>query len=488
MSISSKVINDLVKNISHKEEEPINTLYATVVSVDTDEDGELEIFVKFDDSDNVTPVNSTSSVKTGDRVTVTFENHEAIITGNISSPSVTIEETNEAAKVATNYIGFDTEGLCIADQTSSELLKNVLINSEGIDIRDGENVLAQFQSNIISLGKNSTPDDETVIDFCNNKASMRNGPLYIGDTKIRDDVFMINSKDLYLSSERSEIESTKNVTTNNIERRITSRIDLQSGAISDVAGIFAQCMNTDKNENDKKVSGINVVHSNTIDKYVELYVNSNSYLDPTTYVHLDSSVFEVAGTEEIKMNGYFGNNITFKNVLGIKGMTSDGNKTLRMLDISAADNIVIGQGGYAEEIGETRLYGNKVKIYAKVNGVGINYKPYYEKGDSFTITECRTSGFISNNKKNVNFFIPLNKPVLGNPEVDITSTAEGGLKVHQNGYRFESSNTDYVKPNNISTTLHENGITVRCSMTNADTDAINNDPCGVIFDMKITFK
>lgn len=59
-----------------------------------------------------------------------------------------------AAKTATNYLKFDSSGLCVGNMTGT-LGYNTLIKSEGMDIRNGTTVLASFTSSQIDLGKNS---------------------------------------------------------------------------------------------------------------------------------------------------------------------------------------------------------------------------------------------------------------------------------------------------------------------------------------------
>ena len=62
----------------------------------------------------------------------------------------------EAAKTASNYLKFDSSGLCVGNQTAGTLGYNTLIKSTGVDIRNGSTVLASFGSSTIELGKNSS--------------------------------------------------------------------------------------------------------------------------------------------------------------------------------------------------------------------------------------------------------------------------------------------------------------------------------------------
>lgn len=53
-------------------------------------------------------------------------------------------DINEAAKTATNYMNFDDNGLVIGDMTAGTLGKNVLIDADSVDIRNGSTVLASY--------------------------------------------------------------------------------------------------------------------------------------------------------------------------------------------------------------------------------------------------------------------------------------------------------------------------------------------------------
>lgn len=59
-----------------------------------------------------------------------------------------------AAKTATNYLKFDSAGLCVGNQTTT-LGYNTLIKSGGVDIRNGSTTLASYSASEIKLGNNS---------------------------------------------------------------------------------------------------------------------------------------------------------------------------------------------------------------------------------------------------------------------------------------------------------------------------------------------
>ena len=83
MALSSDLVSQFAKITNDrgttKEEDTI--LYGTVVQY------EDSLCVKLDGSNEITPAITTSTIKAGDRVSVTLKKHTAIITGNLSDPS-----------------------------------------------------------------------------------------------------------------------------------------------------------------------------------------------------------------------------------------------------------------------------------------------------------------------------------------------------------------------------------------------------------------
>ena len=193
MDLNSILVSEFAK-ITNDNKETVNegaTVYGTYR---VDGDG---AYVQIDGSDTRTPVATTSEARNGDRVTVLIKNHRAIITGNLTDPSTTVKSVEErietgvgtiqetidnlktqldnqeitlddyrkaiaeAKRMATDYIDFTAgTGLVIG---SSSISSNVRIYSGGIDIRDGDTILASYTDDVISLGKNSS---SSMIDMC----------------------------------------------------------------------------------------------------------------------------------------------------------------------------------------------------------------------------------------------------------------------------------------------------------------------------------
>lgn len=79
------------------------------------------------------------------------------------------DSMDKASQTATNYLNFSSSGLVIGDLTSSTLGKNVLIDSDSVDIRNGDTTLASFGADYLYLAKNSKT---ATIDLCNGLAKL----------------------------------------------------------------------------------------------------------------------------------------------------------------------------------------------------------------------------------------------------------------------------------------------------------------------------
>ena len=91
----------------------------------------------------------------------------------VVADSGALAKASAAAKTATNYLNFSSNGLVVGTNSSgtsssSGLQGNVLLDSDGMAVRNGTTELARYGGNSISLGINS---DDAYIDMC--KSSVR---------------------------------------------------------------------------------------------------------------------------------------------------------------------------------------------------------------------------------------------------------------------------------------------------------------------------
>lgn len=90
MELSNDIIVQFAKlTTSNKKEQKETVAYGTLVISDGKK------YVRLDGSNIDTPVSSTTGAKNGDRVIVTIKNHEAIVTGNITSPSASQDSVDD---------------------------------------------------------------------------------------------------------------------------------------------------------------------------------------------------------------------------------------------------------------------------------------------------------------------------------------------------------------------------------------------------------
>lgn len=119
----------------------------------------------------------TTKYSTLEQTLTSFRTSVGETNSAMSTKITTLEQTaaglsvaiSDAAKTASNYLNFSTDGLVVGDMTTSSLGKNVRIDSDSIDIRNGNTVLASFGEDYLYLAKHSR---NATIDLCNGLAQM----------------------------------------------------------------------------------------------------------------------------------------------------------------------------------------------------------------------------------------------------------------------------------------------------------------------------
>lgn len=114
MNLSNELISRFVKATKDdKKKSTETTVYGTTVVYDG------KTYVKLDGSDLLTPVTTTTDVKSDERVTVMIKDHTATITGNISSPAA---RTDDVKDVASKISEFE---IIVAHRVSTEELEAI---------------------------------------------------------------------------------------------------------------------------------------------------------------------------------------------------------------------------------------------------------------------------------------------------------------------------------------------------------------------------
>lgn len=154
-----------------------------------------------------------------------------------------------------------------------------------------------------------------------------------------------------------------------------------------------------------------------------------------------------------------------------------------------ADEARIGIKGVRVDMLEATLLANRVYSTYPIMEEGLflqdkyvlPYAPGEKKYVYFT-----GAGFVTNGGKSVLFTIPLNKPCKGVSNVTIESIASGGVIIRQSGKYAYGSKSGWVEPASYKATLQNNAITVRLEFDN-NTNAVNNDACGVEANIYVNF-
>lgn len=125
MALSSDLISQFVQVTKDDKTKKETTVYGTIVEYEGNK------YVKLDGSELLTPISLTADAIDGERVTVMIKNHNAIVTGNMSSPAARTEDVkNLDAKISEFEI-------IIADKVSTERLEAEIAR---IDTLVSENV------------------------------------------------------------------------------------------------------------------------------------------------------------------------------------------------------------------------------------------------------------------------------------------------------------------------------------------------------------
>lgn len=158
MGLSTDLISQFVKTTNDSRKTKVDTtLFGTTVAYGN------SIYVKLDGSDVLTPISTTTDVHEGERVMVTIKNHTAIITGNISSPSVNLQtniDNGDGTTVKLSDLGISIKnGILRVDKLEANSL-----TAESAIIKDLQtNKLSADSAVIKDLQANSLTADSAVI-------------------------------------------------------------------------------------------------------------------------------------------------------------------------------------------------------------------------------------------------------------------------------------------------------------------------------------
>lgn len=162
--------------------------------------------------------------------------------------------------------------------------------------------------------------------------------------------------------------------------------------------------------------------------------------------------------------------------------TSDG-KQLNLLDLyNVNKDTVLGWGQYVNKSGGTLICGHDIAFNVSSGASDASYHPYYRRGHSIDV-RMGTAGYVTSGTKEFYFTIPLGKPVIGNPNVSVSSI--NGLIIRQNSKYIIKA--DWVQPDRYSAAVRDNNAIWVIAFWNNATNAANNSPVGIDANIRITF-
>lgn len=141
MELAQELAKEFAKAINANKKQPKKE---TIVYGTTVEQGG-KMYVKIDGSEQLTPITTTTAVKPDQRVTVMIKNHTATVTGNLTSPSASVEDVDDLNNKISEF------EIVMAHSITTDDLNALNANINNIkaitaDVQELEAVNAQIES------------------------------------------------------------------------------------------------------------------------------------------------------------------------------------------------------------------------------------------------------------------------------------------------------------------------------------------------------
>ena len=121
MELSKVIIDDFAKVTNDDRHISQNTTLYGTIKVNGDKN-----YVQLDGSDLLTPCSSSVNVKDGERVMVVVGGHEAVVTGNMSSPAARLGDVDDAKKEIGDTVDKSLDAYDVKLAQMNELAANTL--------------------------------------------------------------------------------------------------------------------------------------------------------------------------------------------------------------------------------------------------------------------------------------------------------------------------------------------------------------------------
>lgn len=319
------------------------------------------------------------------------------------------DDNEYASKVATNYMKFENTGLTIGNMTNSTLGKNVLIDSDSVDIRNGTEVLASYGEEVVIRHKSADVFTIKMTDILKN--IIDNGriftitapsPSYGGTITFRTDAYLLTSSTDYVlkveykddnDDEYFIFSSYDNVTIYGFDWSPSTKSIIS--IILDTATLENKtlpCVYYDTSSISELLIKGRVVIQNSSD-----VSGSNKCLPPLsigvpTNIHLEIDGNEIAAktnettTGDLNLNSD-GGKLLINTDCDRRFMFNDGklyamnntvaaNNWFSIIDgVNSSGNTAFSYGNYYNEKGYTNYYGNNIQLISKKN-IALNPSSY----------------------------------------------------------------------------------------------------------------
>lgn len=339
---------------------------------------------------------------------------------NVSDVITARNEAAEAAKTATNYMAFNdvATGLVIGDMTASTLNKNVLIDSDSVDIRNGSTVLASFGANNVNLGRNA---EESYIDLCGGAGKISANTAEAATSYPYRNAILIDSQEIETESVRfvSTVSNGYGLDAAPNPKKYAELYMLRdSGSSGTTARLKAEHWNTSTGRYNN-AGFVALTYDDTNATYASIYAN-----DSFNSVYNSVKVYK---TKTTMSKPLFINNIEFSGsnkVLwsGTYYMTAGHTATLSEAVSKQANGIVLLFSRYSDGTAQNYHFQPHYVPKSQVsNHPGVGHSFLLTSDGTFNIMACK-------------YLYVNDTSIAGNAVNNTTGTGTSGIKYTNNAY------------------------------------------------------
>ena len=353
-------------------------------------------------------------------------------------------KAEDAKKVATNYLTADNTGIMVADISENnsitpsnvtDEMPNVFINNKGVYIRDGQKIQTGFEKNKIFIG--GIREDVSILTRSKNS---------IINYNIKTDGHYINS---FVNTPPDEEGGRQGAI--KIDPNIGRMIQNEHLDISEILIFYNGAI--EKRYNGSLFSLVISVH----DYFLR-------FKDGTTHPYMN-----------VAMDDDYLICVLFRTDRHLGFTTVNTGIPEFNTSFSVGDY-------YREPAFNIDYFGNA--NFSQIPKIKDSFI-FYKKGDTIKIPSCYPGGFITSNKREVLFTIPLDRPVLNGRNIGIIA-AESKIKIRQNGKYIIGSGDSYYNATRISYKIrfdsikcNPSGLSVQMLCSDPLSNATNNDSVAI---------